>query len=280
MEETKELHCGLIMPIAPIFDYTVEHWTEVKNIIIQAVNLIDNLKFKTDIVSNSDGEIDVIHKRIIQNLYNADIVVCDISGKNPNVLFELGMRLTFDKPTIIIKDDKTDFIFDTGLIEHITYPKDLRFNKIIVFQQELANAILQTYNKAKSDSTFSTFLGNFGEFRVPAINQTTISDVNQLILDELSNIRREINSIKKKANNESHSKLDSVTNNIENIAELAELFDRYLKLRPEFDSNNSEHLSNLRSFMRSNEISLNNLNGNYLNRLIKHYNREGNLSLI
>lgn len=40
-------------------------------------------------------------------------------------MFELGMRLTFDKPTIIIKDNTTDFIFDTGPIEHLQYPKDL-----------------------------------------------------------------------------------------------------------------------------------------------------------
>jgi hypothetical protein len=34
-------------------------------------------------------------------------------------MFELGMRLAFDKPTVIIKDDKTDYMFDTGIIEHV-----------------------------------------------------------------------------------------------------------------------------------------------------------------
>ncbi|WP_342544777.1 hypothetical protein [Lysinibacillus sp. FSL W7-1291] len=201
MEKNPELQCGLIMPIAPMFDYTAEHWLEVKSIITQAVLQVSEFKFKTDIVSNSDGEIDVIHKRIVQNLYNADIVICDISGRNPNVLFELGMRLTFDKPTIIIKDDKTDFIFDTGLIEHLTYPSDLRFNRIVKFQAELANAVSQTYKKSNSDPSYSTFLGNFGEFKVPALHQTPVSDVQQLILDEISSVRREVNSIKKNSIN-------------------------------------------------------------------------------
>ena len=58
----------------------------------------------------------MIHKTIVQNLYLNPIVVCDVSGKNANVMFELGLRLAFDKPTIIIKDDKTDYSFDTSVV--------------------------------------------------------------------------------------------------------------------------------------------------------------------
>lgn len=185
------------MPIAAMPSYTADHWQEVKGIIIEATEQVEGYQFKTEIVSNSDGEIDVIHKRIIQNIYNADIVVCDISGKNPNVLFELGMRLTFDKPTILIKDDQTEFIFDTGVIEHITYPKDLRFNKVVQFKSELAVRIKQTYEKSLSDPDFSTFLRNFGTFKVPQLDQTTVSDINQLIFEDLSILRKELMSFKK-----------------------------------------------------------------------------------
>jgi hypothetical protein len=197
LEKVQAKRCGIIMPIAAMPGYTAEHWSEVKTIIIESTQQISEFNFATEIVSNSDGEIDVIHKRIIQNLYNADIVVCDISGKNPNVLFELGMRLTFDKPTILIKDDETDFIFDTGVIEHITYPKDLRFGKVVDFKKELARRIKLTYEKSVSDPNFSTFLGNFGEFKIPSLEQTTVSDVNQLILDEMGVIRSELSHFKK-----------------------------------------------------------------------------------
>lgn len=196
LSEKKELTCGIIMPIASMHDYTSDHWQEVKNIIIESTQIIEEYSFKTEIVSNSDGEIDVIHKRIIQNLYNSDIVVCDISGKNPNVLFELGMRLTFDKPTIIIKDDKTDFIFDTGVIEHITYPKDLRFQKIVEFKTELSRRIKATYNKSQSDENFSTFLKNFGVFQVPKLEQSEITEVDQVLLEELKSIRKEMNFLR------------------------------------------------------------------------------------
>ena len=197
MDTIEEKKCGIIMPIAGMPGYTADHWKEVKNIIIQATEQITEYNFKTEIVSNSDGEIDVIHKRIVQNLYNADIVVCDISGRNPNVLFELGMRLTFDKPTILIKDDETQYIFDTGVIEHINYPKDLRYSQVVEFKKELAKRIQLTYEKYTNDTSYSTFLGNFGEFRVPTLNQTTVTDVNQIMLDEMTAIRNELSIYKK-----------------------------------------------------------------------------------
>lgn len=195
--ETKEKKCGIIMPIAHMNGYTKEHWVDVKNIIQEATREVKNYTFKTEIVSNSDGEIDIIHKRIIQNIYFSEIVICDISGKNPNVMFELGMRLAFDKPTIIIKDDATDFIFDTGSIEHLIYPKDLRFQKIVEFKKELAKRIEITYKKSIDDPGYSTFLGNFGEFKVPTLNQTTITSVEQLILDQITSLSREIKGVKK-----------------------------------------------------------------------------------
>ncbi len=55
------------------------------------------------------------------------IVVCDISARNANVMFELGMRLAFDKPTVIIKDERTPYSFDISSIEHLDYPSDLRY---------------------------------------------------------------------------------------------------------------------------------------------------------
>jgi hypothetical protein len=196
VSQLQTLKCGIIMPIASMGDYSESHWQDIKSIIIEATQQISGYKFKTEIVSNSDGEINIIHKNIITNIYNSDIVVCDISGRNPNVLFELGMRLTFDKPTVIIKDDETPYIFDTSSIETLTYPKDLRFNKIVNFKENLANRIKLTYEKSIEDSDYSPFLGHFGEFKVPVLNVTAVTEPQQIILDEISTLRAEIRSLR------------------------------------------------------------------------------------
>lgn len=129
--------CGIVMPIATMEGYPESHWKDVKRIVESA---IEDAGFEARLVSDAD-DIGVIHKRIVQNLYDNPMIVCDISGRNPNVMFELGLRLAFDKPTIIIKDEVTPYSFDTSVIEHLSYPKDLRFHKIEIFKAELKNRI-------------------------------------------------------------------------------------------------------------------------------------------
>jgi hypothetical protein len=152
--EDKKLVCGIVMPISLIDGCDESHWADVQDILTEA---IEAAGFDANLVSNAD-DVGIIHKRIIQNLYENPVVVCDVSGKNPNVMFELGLRLAFDKPTIIVKDDKTAYSFDTSAIEHIEYPRDLRFSRIVEFKQKLAEKIKSTHQKASSDSSYTTFL--------------------------------------------------------------------------------------------------------------------------
>ena len=145
--------CGVVMPISTIDGCTESHWADVLEIVTEA---IEEAGFDANLVSNAD-DVGIIHKRIIQNLYDNPIVVCDVSGKNPNVMFELGMRLAFDKPTVIIKDEKTSYSFDTSAIEHIEYPRDLRFSRIVDFKAKLTEKIIATHKRATTDPNFTTF---------------------------------------------------------------------------------------------------------------------------
>jgi hypothetical protein len=153
-------------------------------------------------VSNAD-EVGIIHKRIIQNLYDNPIVVCDVSCKNPNVMFELGLRLAFDKPTIIIKDDKTTYSFDTSAIEHLEYPRDLRFSQIVEFKQKLSAKIQATFKKSTTDPNYTTFLKHFGEFKVAKIDQKEVSG-QEFILEELKSLRRTVQRMDRGSMPKSH----------------------------------------------------------------------------
>ena len=97
--------CGIIMPISAIDNCEASHWDDVGAILHDAIG---KTGFEPNMVSDAD-DIGVIQKRIIQNLYDNPMIVCDVSCKNPNVMFELGIRLAFDKPAIIIKDDQTPY---------------------------------------------------------------------------------------------------------------------------------------------------------------------------
>lgn len=179
--------CGLVMPISPIDGLSESHWAEVLAVLSDA---IEKAGFVANLVSNAD-DVGIIQKRIIQNLYDNPIVVCDVSAKNPNVMFELGVRLAFDKPTIIVKDDKTTYSFDTSPIEHVTYPRDLRYAQIVEFKDKLAEKIRGTHAKASTDPNYTTFLKNFGEFTVAKLDKKEVSG-QEFILEELKALRASI----------------------------------------------------------------------------------------
>ena len=172
--------CGIVMPISTFDDCSEEHWYDVRQILVTA---IEDAGFAPILVSDAE-DIGVIQKRIIQNVYSNPIVVCDVSGKNPNVMFELGMRLAFDKPTLIVKDDKTTYSFDTAPIEHLEYPRDLRFPKIVDFQTRLAEKIQGTHKSATTDPNYTTFLKHFGTFSVPTLETREVSK-EDFILEEI-----------------------------------------------------------------------------------------------
>jgi hypothetical protein len=55
---------------------------------------------------------DLIHHTIIRQLIEADLVIADLTDHNPNVLFELGIRIALDRPVLLIRAKGTPAIFD------------------------------------------------------------------------------------------------------------------------------------------------------------------------
>jgi hypothetical protein len=191
--DTERPKCGIIMPISAIGTYPASHWDDVRAILKEA---IESAGFHSDLVSEAEDST-IIQKTIIQNLYNNAIVVCDVSGKNPNVMFELGIRLTFDKPTVVVKDEETAYSFDTSPIEHVPYPSSLHYHEIVKFKQRLADKIIAT-QKAAKDPKYSTFLKHFGEFTVPKLDQTEVSS-DQFIIQRLDELTQSIGRLERTA---------------------------------------------------------------------------------
>jgi hypothetical protein len=184
-QSTAKPKCGIIMPISEIDGLSEKHWGEVFSILSAA---IEDAGFEARLVSTTD-EVGIIQQTIIQNLYDNPIIVCDVSAKNPNVMFELGMRLAFDKPTVIVKDDKTSYSFDTSPIQHLSYPRDLHYHQIVEFKTKLSTKIRTTHKRAQSDPDYTTFLKHFGEFVVAKIDRKEVSS-QEFIIEELKSIKR------------------------------------------------------------------------------------------
>lgn len=172
--------CGIIRPIASMGDdYPVTHWLEVHQIIAEAA---DRAGYRLRLVSESD-QAGIIVSQIVNNLAEDPIVICDVSGRNPNVMFELGMRVTFQKPVIIVTDDQTPFTFDISAISHLQYRRDLRLGPTREFQSKLARTIIATV-EASSDPKQRDYLQQFGPINVTGLRENDV-DVASLA----SNVR-------------------------------------------------------------------------------------------
>lgn len=188
--QQKEI-CSIIMPISAMDGCDTSHWSDVKGIIEIA---IDDAGLEANLVSDSD-DIGTITKSTIMHLYSNPVVVCDVSAKSPNVMFELGMRLAFDQPTIVIKDDASDISFDASTVRNITYPRDLRYTDITSFKKELAGAVRNAAKDANSEQAHSAFLGQFGEFTIPQLETTEIAG-QDFIIEQLKLLTQEVASLK------------------------------------------------------------------------------------
>lgn len=62
-----------------------------------------------------------IIKDIQDSIANADLIVCDMSGQNPNVFYELGLAHAIGKPVILVCDTLDDVPFDLRHIRIIAY---------------------------------------------------------------------------------------------------------------------------------------------------------------
>jgi hypothetical protein len=61
--------------------------------------------------ANRQGS-DMIQSTIVNDLIEADLVIADLTEHNPNVMFELGVRMAQEKPVVLMKAEGTGPLFD------------------------------------------------------------------------------------------------------------------------------------------------------------------------
>lgn len=97
--------------VTPIGDENTAIRRHIDGIIDQAIipAIGDEFEIK---VAHREYEIGSINDRVIQRVYNSDLVVANLTGLNPNVMFEIAIRYSFGKPAIVIAEKGTKLPFD------------------------------------------------------------------------------------------------------------------------------------------------------------------------
>jgi len=80
--------------------------------------------------------------RIINQISKADIIVADMTGKNPNVFFEVGYAKALDKKIILLTKTTSDIPFDLKHYPHIVYE-----GRIVELKRELNKSLVHYLEK-------------------------------------------------------------------------------------------------------------------------------------
>jgi hypothetical protein len=202
-------HCGVIMPISGTTDYPANHWADMLQLIQEAAK---DAKFTCEIVS-ATGRDDIIHASIVTNIYQNEIVVCDVSSRNPNVMLELGLRLASKLPLIIIFDGEGNYPFDIGTIRYIGYRKDMRYYDINKFKRELTSKILEVYDTHKKGK-YQSFLSHFKNVNFDLDN---IGTETQTLKDFMERIDERLFSLERNSNKKSSTSTNQLDRDSENV---------------------------------------------------------------
>ena len=73
---------------------------------------------------------ETILERIYNQIAKADLIIADMTGKNPNVFYEVGYAHALNKPTVLLTQDAADIPFDLKQFPHIIYENKLSKLKI------------------------------------------------------------------------------------------------------------------------------------------------------
>ena len=94
----------------------------------------------------------IFNESILERIYNqiskADIIIADMTGKNPNVFYEVGYAHALGKTTILLTKNADDIPFDLKHYPHIVYN-----NSISTLKEELTKRVKWCVENDRNDDT-------------------------------------------------------------------------------------------------------------------------------
>lgn len=183
------MKCFVIMPISDHSEYNTGHFKRVYEYIIRPACI--NAGFEPiradEILTTNHIALD-----IIRNILDCEMAICDLSSRNPNVLYELGIRQAFNLPVTLIKDDKTERIFDIQEFRDVSYDHTLRIDNVKETISELSETLKNTFNNKNEVNSLINLLG-VKEAKIT--KETILSADTTLIVNMLQNFDSRLSSI-------------------------------------------------------------------------------------
>jgi hypothetical protein len=183
----QEKRCLIIMPVADSTPYESGHFKRVYEYIIKPACA------KAGLISYRLEDVQRTSHIIINNLreiISAEIAICDLSSKNSEVLYKLGIRQGLDLPTLLIKDTLTEKIFDIRGLMDIEYDETLRVDRVNKTVEEIAETLLSMF-ESKGIRT-NSIISLLGVQKAEIKNKVDLSSEANILLEAISGVKDQL----------------------------------------------------------------------------------------
>ncbi|EOC1330933.1 hypothetical protein ACM92K_000736 [Cronobacter turicensis] len=188
-ENTKQKTCFAIMPIADHPDYPPGHFTRVYNHLIKPA--CEKAGYK--VIRADDAKAShMIMFDILKNIVECDMAICDLSSKNANVFYELGLRQAYNKKTILITDSITNTPFDITGFRYVKYSESLRVDTVMNDIAEIT-AMLEETENANEDDINS--IVNLLKIQPAHINKVELNEQESVVYELIKNLDAKVSSL-------------------------------------------------------------------------------------
>lgn len=181
--------CFVIMPIADHDGYDKGHFTKVYEDIFKPACASAGF---TAVRADEVKQTNLIHLDILQKLIESPMAICDLSSRNPNVLFELGLRQAFDKPTVLVQEAGTPKIFDIAPLRYTEYRRELRYREVLEDQSMISDAIKATKVATDQGEGVNSIVSILSLSKPASLKEVSNNDsagLLQLVRAEMSEMR-------------------------------------------------------------------------------------------
>lgn len=157
---------------------------------------VDGRKYFNEVLRYEE-KVGSIIKGIIQKIKDADLVIADLTGLNPNVMYELGVRHALKRGTIMLTQNFGSFPSDLRDYMTVVYGYSTNIHDLTSnyenFKRDLHISIDQLLKTEKADSPVLEYIGKkelyINEQEVKALKE------NALILESLYDDFNDIGSL-------------------------------------------------------------------------------------
>ncbi len=185
-EKTPQKKCFIITPIG---DENSETRRKAEGLIVAIIKPVLISLGYDPIIPHKMTLPGSITDQVIECILNADMVIANLSGLNPNVMYELAVRHAARKPVVCVVEETTNLPFDIKQDRVIIYNDE--FYRVESMKRDLSQMIESAANLKTENIDNPIYRAQSNSIIEKQLNKTSNTndvDINRVILNRLSRI--------------------------------------------------------------------------------------------